>query len=934
MAEKISHHCKTLSRLVLVAALLSAGLFTTSANVHAQSPIPSSTRSVNVIPPLVPAGQDGELDHTFGFDDGDGIDGFVQLQEDPHWVGPTFGPIGVQQSDGKVVTGTLLPDDQGSVVSLQGLEYLRDDLNVGISTPLIMASVISRQNFDGSRDITFGDGGTVNLSSIVESGALLTQISLQRDGKILAVGVVDPNSFNVGSTNDSGVDSLIALRSGYPFVTRLLSDGTPDTTFGFNGTVHINTGEFNYGIATSMAIQHDGKIVVSGLFDNQYLPTSDVQLQDLPASQVFVSRLNVDGELDSSFGLNGTFHDDFGMHDHWIDSTHIQSDGKIVLVGAAYEIDSSSTHTFVARVTSSGLGDLDYGISGVVIASEDPQFRYITKSVMQVDNKILVTIYSSTNGAAGAVSTTVLRLLTDGSIDPNFGTDGELVLGDDVNSYTILGLAVQPDGKIVATGNFNDSPGTFAGSLVVYRFRSDGNSDSTFGDGGLVEFDLVAGIYGFQTLVQPNGQLLIFGLKIDVNNQPNFTEFAIRLNSSTPVSINGLSPSRLFDTRAGSPQGTIEVNKNKFGESDVLRVNLAGVSGLPDYGIGAVTLNVTVTDPEDTGYITVYPCDQLPLASNINFVKNQTISASVTTAVSPTGDVCIYASTRTNLIADINSWSAPNAGYTSLPPTRLFDTRTLSPQGSILVDKKKYGVDTELRVKVAGAAGLPDDLIGSISLNVTVTEPEAEGFLTVYPCGTRPIASSLNFVADQTISTSVTSPISDDGEICIYSSTKTNLVADVSGWFVHGGGVTPVVPTRLIDTRSASPQGAIVVTKKKYNANDELRLPLAAVAGLPSDGIGTVQLTVTATNPEATGFITVYPCGTLPVASNLNYVSNQTIAASVTTQVSSDGEVCIHTHSTTNIIVDINGWGKRPRYGCDGSILEVTESERIQIACR
>jgi hypothetical protein len=232
--------------------------------------------------------------------------------------------------------------------------------------------------------------------------------------------------------------------------------------------------------------------------------------------------------------------------------------------------------------------------------------------------------------------------------------------------------------------------------------------------------------------------------------------------------------------------------------------------------------------------------------------------------------------------------------------------------------KKKYGADSELRIKVAGAAGLPGARIGSVSLNVTVTEPETEGFITVYPCGTRPLASHLNYVADQTISASVTSPVSADGEICIYSSSPTNLIADTFGWFVQGSGITPVGPTRLVDTRSASPQGAISVTQKKYGATDELRLPLNNVAGLPDDGIGTVQLTVTATNPSDTGFITVYPCGTLPLASHLNYTTSQTVAASVTAQVSTDGEICVHSSQPTNIIIDINGWGNQPQYRCGG----------------
>jgi hypothetical protein len=457
---------------------------------------------------------------------------------------------------------------------------------------------------------------------------------------------------------------------------------------------------------------------------------------------------------------------------------------------------------------------------------------------------------------------------------------------------------------------------------VAYRFLFDGSIDETFGNGGVVTVEFGTILIGRRVIIQPNGQVLILGTAMNptgIDLNLDTTDIALRLNSSIPVSVNGVTPSRLFDTRVGSPQGTIVVDKTTYGGSKELRVKVSGMSGLPEYGIGAVTINLTATDPDDTGYITVYPCGTRPLASNMNYVFDQTVSTSVTTAVSPTGEICVYSSAQTNLIADINSWSATNAGYAPLSPQRLVDTRARSPQGAITVVKKKYGTDSELRVKVAGAAGLPGARMSSVSLNVTVTEPETEGFITVYPCGTRPLASHLNFVADQTISASVTSPVSADGEICIYSSSPTNLIADTFGWFVQGSGITPVGPTRLVDTRSASPQGAISVTQKKYGATDELRLPLNNVAGLPDDGIGTVQLTVTATNPSDTGFITVYPCGTLPLASHLNYTTGQTIAASVTTQVSADGEICVHSNQPTNIIIDINGWGNQtqPQYQCN-----------------
>ena len=939
MAKKISHPSISLLRTGIVTGLLAVGVLTANETANALSPEPSLVAPSRATPPIVPEGQDGELDHTFGTNDNDGIDGFLRLSEESSWAYNIVGALVEQQTDGKFLTVATTSED-GGIASLNDFHsnagHHGVDGDITIAAPPLWESLLQRRNYDGSLDTTFGQGGSVSIDDSTGTRTLVAGITLQTDGKIVVVGVTDYSEYAVGALQSNtdhkasdSIDVSISTPDGFPFVMRLHQDGSADTTFGTNGIFEIDPQQFNFGIATDVTTQADGKIVVAGYLNDRVAPTSDVTAQIGLASEFFAARFTIDGSLDTSFAGTGIHTSEVELTNHWIKQVFTQSDGKIVIAGSGYD-DNGYVFAFLTRLTSAGVVDTTYGTDGVVSIPNLLSSPNLFEAAIQPDNQIVIanTIYSND------IYTTVLsRITVKGEFDQTFGTNGELILGDGVANRYVLGLSIQPDGKILATGNNNTIIGTSPGELSIYRFRGDGTPDWTFGDGGLVSFDLEADLVGLETIVQPNGQLLIFGTKVS-DDAAEVYDFVLRLNSAKPISVTGLSPSRLFDTRTGSPQGTIVIEQIKYGKSKELRVKVAGVSGLPEYGIGAVTFNLTVTDPDDTGYITVYPCGTRPLASNINFVKNQTVSTSVTTAVSPAGEICIYSSANTNLIADINSWSAPNAGYAPVSPQRLFDTRALSPQGAISVIKKKYGSDFELRVKVAGAAGLPGARIGSVSLNITVTEPEGEGFITVYPCGTRPLASSLNFVANQTISTSVTSPVSVDGEICIYSSAMTNLIADAFGWFVQGSGVTPVGPTRLVDTRSASPQGAISVTQKKYGATDELRLPLNGVAGLPNNDIGTVQLTVTAANPNASGFITVYPCGTLPLASNLNYTTGQTVAVSVTAQVSGDGTVCIYSSAATDVIVDINGWGNQPRVACDGSILEVTESDRLQIACR
>ena len=85
---------------------------------------------------------------------------------------------------------------------------------------------------------------------------------------------------------------------------------------------------------------------------------------------------------------------------------------------------------------------------------------------------------------------------------------------------------------------------------------------------------------------------------------------------------------------------------------------------------------------------------------------------------------------------------------------------------------------------VVGRAGVPATGVGAVALNVTVTEPTASSFLTVWPTGTRrPLASNLNFTADQTVANSVLTKIGAGGTISIYNNTgAVHVVIDVVGW--------------------------------------------------------------------------------------------------------------------------------------------------------
>lgn len=124
-----------------------------------------------------------------------------------------------------------------------------------------------------------------------------------------------------------------------------------------------------------------------------------------------------------------------------------------------------------------------------------------------------------------------------------------------------------------------------------------------------------------------------------------------------PVVLIGSSPSRVLNTRGGAKVG------NAAGAGAPYVLNVLGQGGVPTLGVGAVALNVTVTQTEDPtiggGYVTVYPCGTRPDASNLNFVGGQTIPNSVIAPVSASGEVCFDVYGTAHLLADVSGYFAP-----------------------------------------------------------------------------------------------------------------------------------------------------------------------------------------------------------------------------------------------------------------------------------
>ena len=210
-----------------------------------------------------------------------------------------------------------------------------------------------------------------------------------------------------------------------------------------------------------------------------------------------------------------------------------------------------------------------------------------------------------------------------------------------------------------------------------------------------------------------------------------------------------------------------------------------------------------------------------------------------------------------------------------------------------------------LDVVVAGRGGVPPDATGAV-LNVTIVEPCAAGFATVYPAGAPnpPLASSSNYRAFENVAAMATTKLGAGGAVSIFTSAQADVVVDVVG-YVHptqGSLFNAVTPSRVHDVRPA-----------RLVAGQEVTIPVRGVGTVPgSAGVTGAVLNLTVNAPSGAGFLTLYPgpCspGARPLASNLNYAAGQTVANAVVTALGANGSVCVFSLVGAEVIVDATGW--------------------------
>jgi uncharacterized delta-60 repeat protein len=385
----------------------------------------------------------------------------------------------------------------------------------------------------GQLDASFNGGGKV-LTDFVRatpSNDRAAAVALTPNRELVVAGSTDEartgGHFAVALYNANGsLDTSFGTgaRSSFNPITGQVD---PGTTFGTPGEVSLDSG----GVATGVAVEGNGSILVAGDASNDFE----------------VVRLTCTGQLDTTFGTGGTVFIAFGATAFATGLAVQADDGDIVVVGYGYQPGSGHRDLEVARLTSTGQLDPNFGVGGEQIIDLGSDVAATTAPVLQSDGKIVLAGYASGYGQF------VARLTCNGQLDPSFFGTGtrniHFVFGS--SNADPAGVAVQADGNIVVAGTANLNAGT-GYDFAVTRLISDGQIDTSFGAGGRQTIDLgTQGDVAASVALEPDGDIVVAG---DSPQGSTGEDFAVAQLTSTGQLRRSFGSGGKVTTDFGSPE--------------------------------------------------------------------------------------------------------------------------------------------------------------------------------------------------------------------------------------------------------------------------------------------------------------------------------------------------------------------------------------------
>ncbi len=381
--------------------------------------------------PNISMGQAGSLDPSFG-------SGIIKLDY------KTFS-TGLATRDDYANAVIVTPDDK---ILVAGFSF---------QDGMYHQFALTRYNLNGTQDNTFGNSGLVATSFLSNREGYGHTMALQADGKIIVGGY---SQVNGGS---GGIFQLV----------RYSPNGVIDNTFGNKGK--DSTSITGYDKMNSLVIQPDGKILAAGY----------------GSSSCELVRYQTNGALDNNFGTNGILKTNFGGNVGQLKGMVLQTDGKIIVVG--YSSDTKHSLMTLMRLKTDGTIDNTFGTNGVAGTFIDSTRNEANSVVLQSDGKIVVSGFTQKTGFLSYLL--VARYLSNGTLDPTFGTGGYTKVKVGYRDQHATKVALQADGKIlVATNSIMDTVSSnYLYGTALVRFNSDGTIDKSFGTNGIARVKIYAG---------------------------------------------------------------------------------------------------------------------------------------------------------------------------------------------------------------------------------------------------------------------------------------------------------------------------------------------------------------------------------------------------------------------------------------------------------
>ncbi len=248
-----------------------------------------------------------------------------------------------------------------------------------------------------------------------------------------------------------------------------------------------------------------------------------------------VERYNADGSLDDKFGTNGIVVTPIGRGAmNYVNGLALQADGSIIQAGTAIVNSQGDTGFALVRYMPDGSLDTSFGTNGIVLTNLGSTTTAAYGIAVQLDGKILATGTDNNNFA-------VARYNNDGSLDDTFGTNGIVTTAIGVATDSVAyGATLQNDDTIVVTG----TDGTH---FVVVRYMPDGSLDTTFGSGGIVVTPIGMQASAYCPTIQTDGAIIAAGIALLNGGQQSFALARYLTDGSldTTFGTNGIVTTQL-----------------------------------------------------------------------------------------------------------------------------------------------------------------------------------------------------------------------------------------------------------------------------------------------------------------------------------------------------------------------------------------------------